>query len=162
MRIYFLRHGRSEEQSAWAGDDRLRPLTQEGETLMRQEAEFLRARKLIPDVIVTSPLTRARQTADIVLEVLQVESRLVEDDRLAPGFDRDRLVRVIDAHPDARSIMVVGHEPDLSATVSTVIGGGRIQLKKGGLAHVEIVQRIGDLVYGVLVSLETPRQLVEG
>ncbi len=55
--------------------------------------------------------------------------------------------------------MIVGHEPDFSATVAQLIGGGRVQLKKGGLARVDIVERVGDLVYGVLVSLLTPSQM---
>jgi phosphohistidine phosphatase SixA len=55
--------------------------------------------------------------------------------------------------------MLVGHEPDFSATTATLLGGGRIQFKKGGLARVDIVERVGDLVYGVLVALLTPDQL---
>jgi phosphohistidine phosphatase len=159
MRVYFLRHGRSVDAAEWRLDDDLRPLTREGLDLMRLEAAGLRRLGLVPDLIVTSPLTRARQTADIVADELGLSAALVEDERLAPGFDRDQLVAIIDAHPGLESIMVVGHEPSFSATVAKLIGGGRVQLKKGGLARVDIVERVGDMVFGVLVALLTPHML---
>lgn len=160
MKIYFLRHGKSMARVTWHDDDDLRPLTPEGADLMRREAVHIRQMGLVPDVIVTSPLTRARQTAEIVAAEFGVAgTRLVEDERLADGFDRERLTEIIDTHSGAKSIMLVGHEPDFSATVSKVIGGGRIQIGKGGLACVDIVERIGDIVYGVLVSLLTPSQM---
>lgn len=157
MRVYFLRHGKSVDAAIWRADDRLRPLTQEGIDLMRREAAALRGLGLVPDVLVTSPLTRARQTAEIVAKELKLE--LVEDERLAPGFDRDALAAIMDDHPGAEALMVVGHEPDFSATVAKLIGGGRIDLKKGGLARVDVVERVGTMVFGVLVALLTPALL---
>lgn len=159
MRVYFLRHGKAASQLTWSKDDSLRPLTEEGIAGMRLEAATLQALGVNPDVIVTSPLVRARQTAEIVAERLGMSDDLVEDERLAPGFDSVRLAGIIDAHPEAESIMLVGHEPDMSAAVAKLIGGGRLQLKKGGLATVDIVERVGDFVFGVLVSLMTPSQL---
>ncbi len=159
MRVYFLRHGRSVDAAEWRLDDDLRPLTEEGLDLMRQEAAGLRRLGLVPELIVTSPLTRARQTAEIVARELGMSAALVEDERLALGFDRDQLVAIIDAHPGLESIMVVGHEPSFSATVAKLIGGGRVQLKKGGLARVDIAERVGDMVFGVLVALLTPHML---
>ena len=91
-----------------------------------------------------------------------MSDELVEDERLAPGFDSVRLAKIIDDYPNAESIMVVGHEPDMSAAVSKLIGGGRLQLKKGGLATVEVVERVGDFVFGVLVSLMTPAHSAGG
>jgi phosphohistidine phosphatase len=159
MRVYFLRHGRSASQLTWTEDDGLRPLTEEGIEGMRREAATFAALGVKPDVIITSPLTRARQTAEIVAESMGMSEELVEDERLAPGFDSVRLAKIIDDYPNAESIMVVGHEPDMSAAVSKLIGGGRLQLKKGGLATVEVVERVGDFVFGVLVSLMTPAHL---
>ena len=159
MRIYFLRHGKSQSRATWFEDDRLRPLTEEGVSLMRRQALYLRKMGPAPDFIVTSPLARAQQTAAIVAEEFGSDSVLVEDGRLASGFDRERLVEIIDTYAGAESLILVGHEPDFSATVAQVIGGGRVQFKKGGLARVDIVERVGDLVYGVLVSLLTPSQM---
>jgi phosphohistidine phosphatase len=157
MRVYFLRHGKSVDAAVWRADDRLRPLTQEGIDLMRHEAAALRPLGLVPDVLVTSPLTRARQTAEIVARELAME--LIEDERLAPGFDRDALAAIMDDHAEAEALMVVGHEPDFSATIAKLIGGGRIDVKKGGLARVDVVERVGAMVFGVLVALLTPSLL---
>jgi phosphohistidine phosphatase len=154
MRIYFLRHGKAENRAEWAGDDASRPLTPDGEQAMRREAKSLRAMGLALDVVVTSPLARARRTAEIVADGLGVADRLVDDDRLAHGFDVGRLEHVVEAHPEAESIMVVGHEPDFSATVAELIGGGDVVFKKGGLARVDVAAPVAG--GGQLVWLLTP------
>jgi phosphohistidine phosphatase len=139
MKVYFLRHGKAENRAEWRGRDADRPLTPEGEEIVRREAEALRAMDLAPDVIVTSPLARARRTAEIVADGLGLGGRLVEDERLAPGFDVARLEQVLAAHASgARAVLVVGHEPDFSETVAALIGGGDVVMKKGGLARVDV------------------------
>ncbi|HTX70514.1 MAG TPA: phosphohistidine phosphatase SixA [Thermoleophilia bacterium] len=153
-RVYFLRHGKAENRAEWRGSDDERPLTAEGEEAMRREAEALRALGLAPDVIVTSPLARARRTAEIVAEGLGLSGRLVEDERLAHGFDVRRLEQVLTAHAGAGAVMVVGHEPDFSAAVAELIGGGEIVMKKGGLARVDVTAPAAG--GGELVWLLTP------
>jgi phosphohistidine phosphatase len=153
MRVYFLRHGKA-DRSQWHGDDDARPLTAEGEEAMRREAKALRAMDLALDLIVTSPLARARQTAELVADELGLRGRLVEDERLAHGFDARRLEQVLAAHGPAESVMVVGHEPDFSAAVAELIGGGDIVLKKGGLARVDVTVPVAG--GGELVWLLTP------
>jgi phosphohistidine phosphatase len=137
MRIYFLRHGKAESRAEWRGDDGDRPLTEEGERAMRREAEALGAMELALAAIVTSPLVRARRTAEIVADELGLSGRLVDDDRLAHGFDLRRRGEVVAEHAPCEAIMLVGHEPDFSATVAELIGGGDIAIKKGGLARVD-------------------------
>ena len=121
---------------------------------MRREATALKGLGLAPDVIVTSPLVRARRTAEIVAEALGLGERLVEDDSLAHGFNVRALGRIAAAHPEAEQLMVVGHEPEFSATVSALIGGGEVVMKKGGLARVDLPD--GSLKRGVLAWLLTP------
>lgn len=154
MRVYFLRHGKAESRSAWRGADADRPLTSDGEEAMRREAKTLRAMELALDVIVTSPLERARRTAEIVADELGLRGRLVEDERLAPGFDVRRLEQLLAAHGPADAVMVVGHEPDFSATVAELIGGGDVVMKKGGLARVDLTAPVAN--GGELVWLLTP------
>jgi len=109
---------------------------------------------LAPDVIVTSPLARARRTAEIVAEELGMSERLVEDRRLAYGFDARRLAEIVAREAPAAGLMVVGHEPDFSATVAELTGGGRVDFKKGGLARVDVEgPRLDD---GRLAWLLTP------
>jgi phosphohistidine phosphatase len=154
MKLYLLRHGKAESRSEWQGRDDDRPLTAAGEEAMRREAKELRDLDLALDVIVTSPLARARRTAEIVAEGLELGGRPVEDDRLAPGFDVGRLEQVLAAHGPADAVMVVGHEPDFSATVAELIGGGEIVMKKGGLARVDVTAPVAG--GGELVWLLTP------
>lgn len=136
MKLFFLRHGIASDQSEWKGDDAQRPLTGEGIEKMKRSASSLQELKLSVEVIITSPLTRARQTAEIVAKKL--DCKLIEDTRLSPGFNIDKLSGMLLDHPKAETIMFVGHEPDFSATVAELIGGGLIEFKKGGLAMVEL------------------------
>jgi phosphohistidine phosphatase len=153
MKLYFLRHGKA-DRSQWDGDDDDRPLTAEGEEAMRREAKTLRALGIAPGVIVTSPLARARRTAELAADGLGMSGRVVVDDRLAPGFDVRRLEQVLAAHGPADEVMVVGHEPDFSETVAELIGGGDIAMKKGGLARVDVTAPVAG--GGELVWLLTP------
>lgn len=114
----------------------------------------MKAMGLAPDVIVTSPLARARRTAEIVAEELGMSERLVEDRRLVHGFDAGRLAEIVAREAPAASLMVVGHEPDFSATVAELTGGGRVDFKKGALARVDVGgPRLDD---GILAWLLTP------
>jgi phosphohistidine phosphatase len=154
MKVYFLRHGKAESRTAWRGDDAERPLTPDGEEAMRREAKALRAMDLALDAIVTSPLARARRTAEIVADGLDLRGRLVEDARLGHGFDVRSLEELLATHGPLESVMVVGHEPDFSATIAELIGGGDVVMKKGGLARVDVSAPVAD--GGQLVWLLTP------
>ncbi len=138
MHVYFLRHGKAAPRAEWQGDDAARPLTPAGEEEMRRGAEALRALDLGLEVIVSSPLVRARQTADIVAAALDAGTGVVEDARLGHGFDTGRLTKLLADHAPAQSIMIVGHEPEFSTTIAKLVGGGAIVLKKGGLARVDL------------------------
>ena len=154
LRLYFLRHGKAWARADWRDDDDLRPLTEAGEALVRAEGRAMKAMGLAPDVIVTSPLERARRTAAIVAEELGMSDRLVEDARLAHGFDARRLGEIVAREAAPASLMVVGHEPDFSATVAELTGGGRVDFKKGGLARVDVGSP--QLDDGILAWLLTP------
>lgn len=157
MRIYFLRHGKAMARAEWRQADELRPLTAEGERLVAAECAAVARLTGGLEVIVTSPLTRARRTAEIVADALGMRAALVDDERLGHGLDAAVLARVVAAHPGVQSLMLVGHEPDFSATIAELIGGGRLDMKKGGLARVDV--RGTGLDGGVLAWLLTPGQL---
>lgn len=150
MKVYFLRHGIAWERGEWKGADAERPLTSDGIEKLRNTAETLVHLDLGLDAIITSPLVRARQTAEIVAEKLGLRAKLSEDKRLASGFNQDQLHVILREHSRANAVMLVGHEPDLSETISKLIGGGRIVMKKGGLALVELPNaqsRRGELLW---------------
>ena len=157
MKVYFLRHGPAGKRGEWKRDDAARPLTVEGIEKMHRIAATLAALDLGLDAIVNSPLVRAKQTAEIVAQ--ELEMPLKEDARLAPGFNAELLRGVLLDHPGAKAVMVVGHEPDFSATIGALIGGGSLICKKGGLALVELpdaASHKGELLWlvppGILAS----------
>jgi phosphohistidine phosphatase len=133
MELYFLRHGEADWPN-WKKDDDERPLTKRGKNEMREVAAFLKRLKARPDLIVTSPLPRASQTAEIAAERLKVKCR--EDKLLSPGFRRDDLERLLKKYPE-KSLMIVGHEPDFTETISELTGGS-LKLSKAGIALVEL------------------------
>ncbi len=141
MEIYFLRHGLAGSRAEWDGPDSERPLTDQGKRRMRREAATLANLGLCPQVILTSPLVRAEQTAEIVAEALKMAGRTVRDERLSPGFQVDDLRGILADTADVGSLLLVGHEPDLSEAVSVLVGGCRLVLKKGALARVDAGDR---------------------
>lgn len=158
MIIYFLRHGLAGDWSEWHDDDVLRPLTEEGNQKMARVAETIARLNLGLDLIITSPLVRAFQTAEIVTKRLNLKGKLIQDERLSPGFDRVKLEKILGEYPEVENILVVGHEPDFSQTISALIGGGRVICKKGGLARVNVTNR--SPLQGELVWLVPPRLLI--
>jgi phosphohistidine phosphatase len=158
MILYFLRHGLADDRAGWLADDTQRPLTKEGKDKMALEAEVFIRVNLGLDLIVTSPLMRAFQTAQIVAQRLDMEDKLIQDERLAPGFDLQKLSEILAAHPGMETVMLVGHEPDFSETISVLIGGGRVICKKGGLARVDVTSQLP--LSGELAWLMPPKLLV--
>ena len=157
MKLYFLRHEQAADRHEWKGSDAERPLTAYGMERMKRSAAMISALGLELDAILSSPLTRACQSASIVAEVLDAQNKLLVDDRLGACFDRDALAEILRDHADSESLMLVGHEPGLSATISALIGGGRIVCKKGGLVCVKLSEPAS--LQGELLCLIPPRIL---
>ena len=153
-RLYLLRHGPAGSHGEWTADDALRPLTPKGRDAVDAVAEQLAVAGVTVDGILTSPLTRAVQTAEIVASRLGTTKLLESDPRLEPGFDSEDLAGILADYPDASALMLVGHEPDLSGVVSALIGGGAIDYKKGAVARIDLLST-GRLA-GSLVWLLTP------
>ena len=144
-RLYFLRHGLADHPH-YRGDDALRPLSREGELRMRQAAAFLAGLDLGLDVLLTSPLVRAAQTAAIVAGRLGLADRILEEPRLGPGFGVEPLAAILGDLPEThRRIMLVGHEPGFSEVVGAITGGSAVVCKKGGLARVDLQDGDGEL-----------------
>src|SRR6266404_3288882 len=133
MYLYFLRHGEADWPD-WKKPDDERPLTKSGKKEMRAVAKFLARVQAKPSLILTSPLPRAAQTAEIAAEHLKIKCR--EEKLLAPGFGHSQLKRLIEKHPAGR-LMVVGHEPDFTETISALTGAS-LKLAKAGVALVDV------------------------
>ena len=133
MILYFLRHGKA--GSPRLANDDARELTEGGRTALRAAAPIWRRLNLRPDVVISSPLPRALQTAELLCEA--VGGRPVADDGLRPGASWGQMARAIAAHPDARRVMFVGHEPDLSSAIVELSGAAAVRMRKGSLACLE-------------------------
>ena len=133
MQLYFLRHGEA-DWPGWTKPDDERPLTDFGKKEVRQVGKFLNRLKAKPDLIVTSPLPRALQTAEAAAE--QLETKLCQDEALEPGFGIGELSAVLKRYP-SKVLMLVGHEPDFSSVISALTGGF-IKMSKAGVALIDV------------------------
>jgi phosphohistidine phosphatase len=131
--LYFFRHGLADWPN-WKGSDDDRPLTEEGKKETHRVAAFLADAGARPEKIITSPLPRASQTADIAAEHLRAQLETV--DSLAKGFDVAALKEILSGDK-IDSVMLVGHEPDFSDVIAKLTGGN-VKLKKTGIARIAL------------------------
>jgi phosphohistidine phosphatase len=163
MMLSLLRHGIAVERgSPGSEDDSQRPLTAKGERRVQQIAEGVMALGLAYDLILSSPYVRARQTAEVVAQVLKTANGVSLSDMLAPGGNPRQLIEALHAEDRQRQdILLVGHEPYLSRLISTLLTGNPhlpVVMKKGGLCALDIeTLRFGRCAS--LLYLLTPRQL---
>jgi phosphohistidine phosphatase len=164
MNLYPLRHGiavASDEPGAEV--DSQRPLTSKGIKRMRKASRGLRRLEIPFDAILTSPLVRARQTAEIVAHALGLESHLEEISGLAPESSVDQLISSLARFHERDHVLLVGHEPLLSQTAAFLLSGRNsprvsISLKKGGVCRIEI-DTLPPHQAGTLHWLFAPKQL---
>ncbi len=149
MQIYFLRHGEADWPD-WTKPDDERPLTDFGKKEVRQVAKLLERLKVQPDLIVTSPLPRASQTAKIAAEYLGAKLR--EDEGLEPGFGMRQLRTLLERHY-SKVLMLVGHEPDFTDLISELTGAS-LKLSKAGVALLDVDSESGE---GKLLWLFPPK-----
>ena len=164
MNLYLLRHGIAVD-SAESGvvPDAERPLTPRGRRRMLQIARAMSALDVSFDLILSSPLVRAGESAAIVAQCLQLRNALKFTDDLMPGGDpRSLLRRLNQRRPRPKNVLLVGHEPYLSQLIARLVAGNdglAMELKKGGLCKLEATTlRWGRCA--TLVWLLTPRHMM--
>ena len=135
LQLYLLRHADAGDPAAWPGDDAKRPLSTKGKRQARRLGSMLAGIGWKPDVILTSPKVRAADTARLVGRAVDVKPD--EDNRLASGFDLGDVGSMLAAHPDAKRVVLVGHDPDFSAVASSLTGAA-IELRKGAIARIDL------------------------
>ena len=163
MNLYVMRHGIAVDRadSSHRSDDRNRQLTAKGIKRINKAAKGLVALSLSFDRIFTSPFERARQTAKIVAQTLQIEDRLEEIEQLGADQSVQELLSGLTAYASEKEILLVGHEPLLSNTISFLLAGtvrAEIQLKKGSLCCLA-VDGVPPKKRAVLHWALTPKQL---
>ena len=123
MELVFLRHGLAVDKEEWKGKDEDRPLTAEGVDKTKEVVRGLRALKVCPDVILSSPLLRARQTAEIAKKGLSSGAKVELADELTPSAAPDGLIARLADLTEKPVVLCVGHEPHLSTTISAMVSG---------------------------------------
>jgi phosphohistidine phosphatase len=159
-----MRHGiavAEEEPGVKTGGGR--PLSGKGMKRMRRAARGLKYLDIPFDLVLTSPLPRARQTADIVAQTLGLQSQIEEISSLAPESSVDQLIDELGHFQDRKHLLLVGHQPLLSNTLSFLLttkskGDLRVDLRKGGICRVE-VEQLPPTHPGQLHWLLLPKQL---
>ena len=160
MRVYLLRHAIAAERgsAAYADDDR--PLTEEGKDKMGKAAKGMANLISDIDVILTSPLTRAHDTARIAGRALRAESKVQVCKELSSGSSVKNLMTYLSKFRSLNAIMLVGHEPDLGFIASHLLGsdGSFVEFKKGSLCCIE-VSSLPPRSKGVLIWHLQPKHL---
>jgi len=162
MNLYLMRHGVAVEPGTPGYGERERPLTPEGERKVQRIAEAILRMDLSFDAILSSPLARARRTAEIILHELKANQKLQLTEHLSPGVQVKGLVAHLNTlRGSPREVLLVGHEPDLGRLVSVLLTGDdglRVVFKKGGLCKLAI-ENLQARRCATLEWLLTPRQL---
>ena len=158
MDLYVLRHAKA-ERAAPDGDDASRPLAQKGQRDARRLGRWMRDHEIAFDLVATSSLARAQETATLVFQGAGTPPPFAAWDELEPGGTVDGVLARLAALDTAGAVLVVGHEPLLSALVSATIGGGRIRLAKGALGKIGDSPRDAG---GELEWLVTPAVIAPG
>lgn len=160
MRIYLVRHSDSVDRVP-SMPDAARYLNTRGRMSFREMALRFRDAGGLPTRILTSPLVRAVQTAEILSEAIRYDGEVVLDPRLSPGFDIAMLKAVLEDYPGEREIALVGHEPDLGVILSLLLAlPQRYSMRKGAIAALDL-QIPGDPLRAGLAWLLTVDRRIE-
>jgi len=170
MDIFILRHGEAGKKLTTGNNkDSERPLTAAGQKEVAEIASSLKEMDIKFDLIISSPLKRAHQTAAIVAKTLKKENKMEDWNELKPEGSKQELYRKLSSSTQFKqysSILMVGHEPYLTEMISDIIsdgkavrGGGHIILKKAGFARIGLTSFTPPNLHGELKWLLTPKHL---
>ena len=162
MKIYLIRHSNAVEHGTPGyEEDSTRPLTEKGREKMKQIASALKNLNVNPDLIVSSPYVRARETAEIVAKMLKYDKDLAFSDSLVPMGEAEQVIGEINEKYHVDALLLVGHEPCFSVLIGTLTANNPdlfITLKKGGVCCLEADDLRTDRT-AVLEWLLTPKIL---
>jgi phosphohistidine phosphatase len=137
MDLILLRHGKAENLNP--GGDGARALVEKGREQARKAAKFLKRAKWLPDIVLTSPLVRARQTADEFCDAAAIPGAIIQG-WLACGMRPQQALDELTSFQEFNRVAIVGHETDFSELIHWILGasGGRVEVKKGAVACLRV------------------------
>ncbi|HEY9680820.1 MAG TPA: phosphohistidine phosphatase SixA [Oculatellaceae cyanobacterium] len=160
MKIYLVRHGIATERIGGAVlNDSMRPLTDEGRQEAKAVAQGLKRINVKPNFFVSSPLVRAKQTAEIFAEVLNDDSEVKICDALAPGGSPASLYKFLRDLGNFQEVMLFGHEPDIGMLAATLLDAAhelQLPFKKAGVCRVDVYD-LPPSTPGILKWFITPK-----
>ncbi|HEY1909943.1 MAG TPA: phosphohistidine phosphatase SixA [Vicinamibacterales bacterium] len=137
--LYVIRHGLAEERSEAWPDDNKRPLTPDGVSRMRKAVRGLAHLGVTIDIVLTSPLVRTRQTAELVAGGLEPRPSLINIDSLAPDGSYAAIIADLEKHGRRQRIALVGHEPSIGELSARLIGSRHaLEFKKGAICRIDL------------------------
>lgn len=137
--LYLVRHAIAAERGSEWPDDTKRPLTERGINRFKEVVKGLRRLDITVDEVFTSPLVRARQTAEILASGLEGKAPVKVLDALAPGHTAASVMTQLARVAKRRRVALVGHEPELGELAAYLIGAGRaLAFKKGGICRIDL------------------------
>ena len=138
LELYLVRHAIAAERGPDYPDDSKRPLTTAGISRFRKEAKALGTLDVEIELIISSPLTRAKQTAEIVAQALPTKPALTLSDSLAPAGTPASVFQELAKHMRKGKIALVGHEPNIGELAARLIGSRTpIEFKKGAICRID-------------------------
>jgi phosphohistidine phosphatase len=159
LELYLIRHGIAEERGEEYPDDSKRPLTSSGMSKLREEAKGLNELDVAFNLIISSPLVRTKQTAEIIAATLKDKPQVLTSDALAPAGTPAGVVQELARHAKQARIALVGHEPNLGELAARLIGAkSPIEFKKGAVCRIDF-EVLPPKGYGQLRWFIPPRVL---
>jgi phosphohistidine phosphatase len=159
--LYLVRHAIAAERGEdWPDDDK-RPLTERGIARFKESVKGLEVLDVELDEIFTSPLVRAKQTAELLADGVRGKPAVKVLEALSPGFAPATMLAQLSKAAKRRRIALVGHEPGLGELAAHLIGAGRaLPFKKGGVCRID-VESLTSRRAGALAWFVTPKVLRE-
>ena len=157
--LYLVRHAIAAERGGEWADDSQRPLTARGKARFKDAVKGLRWLADGFDYVFTSPLVRAKQTAEVLAEAVTAKGRVDTLASLAPGHAPPAVLAALAKAAKPGGIVLVGHQPELGELAAHLIGCGHaLEFKKGGVCRIDI-ERLSSPGAGRLVWFLGPRAL---
>jgi len=137
MQLLLLRHGKAEDCSP--GGDFSRELEEKGHEQARHAARILAAADLLPDLVLSSPVLRAKQTAITFTATAGIPGPIFLD-WLSCGMSPETALAELAHFPEFKRIMIVGHEPDFPCLIERCLGATAdcIEVRKGSITCIEL------------------------
>jgi phosphohistidine phosphatase len=160
IHLYLVRHAIAEERGANWPDDTKRPLSDEGRVRMATQVTGLEKLEVQIEEVLTSPLVRTRQTAEILAQGLSSRPKVTNFPALAPGHSAKEMLSGLRAYAKRSGLALVAHEPGLGDLMAALIGTRQpITFKKGGVALVKVDRLPPEAGTGALCWFVTPKIL---